>query len=70
MGLFDILKKKKPLPEKQIGNENDDEEFEEYVVASFTPKKFTLTSDLIRRERETDIRKKYCLPNVKTSLML
>lgn len=70
MGLFDILKKKKPLSEKQIINENDDGEFEEYVVASFTPRKITLTSDLIRREREADIRKKYCLPNMKTGLIL
>ena len=37
-----------------------DEELEEYEVATFVPLKIMMTDDLLRRQREDSIRKKYC----------
>ena len=47
-----------------------DEEIEEYEVATFVPKKLPMTGELLRRQREDEIRKKYCRPTVKTGIMM
>ncbi len=43
---------------------------EEYEVATFVPKKLPMTGELLRRQREDEIRKKYCRPTVKTGIMM
>jgi len=48
-------------PENELQDET-----EEYVVAAFIPRKIPATEELIRRQREEEIRKKYCNPSVKT----
>lgn len=68
MSFLNIFIKKDPPPQKQTVAE--DEQFEEYVIASFVPKKIPMTSDIARRKREDELRGKYCSPSVKTGSML
>ena len=67
MSIFDIFQKKNATPPAA---EPQDEEIEEYEVATFVPKKLPMTGDLLRRQREDEIRKKYCRPTIKTGIMM
>jgi hypothetical protein len=70
MRLFDIFQKNTapamPDPSMQSEQQGDGEE---YVVETFVPKKIPMTGELLRRQREEEIRKKYCRPTVKTGVM-
>lgn len=67
MSILNIFQKK---PATATATEPQDEEIEEYEVATFVPKKLPMTGELLRRQREDEIRKKYCRPTVKTGIMM
>lgn len=67
MNIFNIFQKK---PATTPAAEPQDEEIEEYEVATFVPNKLPMTGELLRRQREDEIRKKYCRPTVKTGIMM
>lgn len=67
MSILKIFRKK---PATAPAAEPQDEEIEEYEVATFVPKKLPMTGELLRRQREDEIRKKYCRPTVKTGIMM
>lgn len=58
MSMFDMFRKKKsPVSQPQT---EEIEDLEEYVVTEYVPLKFSMTGDLLRRQREEEIRNKYC----------
>ena len=67
MSMFNIFQKKNS---SGLTAEPQDEKIEEYVVATFIPKKISMTSELLRRQREDEIRKKYCKPSIKNGVMM
>lgn len=67
MSIFNIFQKK---PSTEPAAESQDEKIEEYEVATFIPKKISMTGELLRRQREDEIRKKYCKPSIKTGVMM
>lgn len=69
---FNIFQKKSapmPAPTPRVQTEPQGEA-EEYKVATFVPRKIPMTSELIRRQREEEILKKYCKPTIKTGVMM
>lgn len=62
------LFQKKDVPAPPVVPVQD--EMEEYKVATFLPKKIPMTRDILRRQREEEIRSKYCIPTIKTGRML
>lgn len=67
MSIFNIFQKKNST---EPAAEPQDEKIEEYEVATFIPKKIPMTGELLRRQREDEIRKKYCKPSIKTGVMM
>lgn len=65
MGLFNRLHKRDVPEVKEEGMGA-----EEYKLSPFAPRKFPMTKELRRRQREDELRKKYCGKASKTNNMI
>lgn len=61
MGIFKKFQKRN---EPKRGEETGAEEYE---LATFSPRKFPMTKELYRRQKEDELRKKYCGKTVKNN---
>lgn len=60
---------KKPLSVTDETTEPQEQD-EEYIVDTFQPRKVPMTTELLMRQREEEMRKKYCHNSVKTGVLL
>lgn len=49
--------------------QSNDEDIDEYEIPSFKPKDFLITSEILRRKREDELRDRYCNKKTKTGDM-
>lgn len=73
MSVFDLFRKKtvsNPMPATPAEHTAGEREDDEFVVATLVPRKIPMTADMMRRQREEELRKKYCTSSVQTGAVI